>query len=154
MINRNELAVIVANVIKLQGTIDITCYGNDMFPLIREGNMSTFGRVREEELQIGDVCLFANNEGCLLLYRLIEIEVDGQQPAQYIFRGDACDKPEQPVTFSRIIGKLAAIHREGKIVYTNHWKSRLLETAVLQVPFWSKLSRWAALRRKDGTSTT
>ncbi|RCW47559.1 hypothetical protein [Paenibacillus prosopidis] len=150
MIERNELAVIIGKVIENRGSIDVTCYGNAMFPFLREGNMTTCVRVREEELSIGDVCLFGNNEGSLLLYRIIDIN-DEQQPALYILRGDTCDRPESPVPFTRIIGKLAAVHRDGKVIYAYHWKSRLLEVAVLQIPYWSKLLRWTAKRRFDRT---
>lgn len=149
---RNELAGIIAKVIENRGSIDVTCYGDAMFPLLRDGNVTTFVRVREEELQIGDVCLFETNEGHLLLYRMIDID-DEQQPAIYTFRGDTCDNPEQPVTYSHIIGKLKAVHRDGKVVYVNHWRSRLLEAAVLQIPFWSKFSRWMAKIRYDRAST-
>ncbi len=148
---RNELAVIIAKVIENRGSIDVTCYGDAMFPLLRDGNVTTFVRVREEELQIGDVCLFETNEGHLLLYRMIDID-DEQQPAMYTFRGDTCDIPQQPVTYSHIIGKLKAVHRDGKVLYVNHWRSRLLEAAVLQIPFWSKFSRWMANRRYDRAS--
>ena len=148
---RNELAVIIAKIIENRGSIDVTCYGDAMFPLLRDGNVTTFVRVREEELQIGDVCLFETNEGHLLLYRMIDID-DEQQPAMYTFRGDTCDIPQQPVTYSHIIGKLKAVHRDGKVLYVNHWRSRLLEAAVLQIPFWSKFSRWMANRRYDRAS--
>jgi signal peptidase I len=148
---RNELAVIIAKVIENRGAIDVTCYGDAMFPLLRDGNVTTFVRVREEELQIGDVCLFETNEGHLLLYRMIDID-DEQQPAMYTFRGDTCDIPQQPVPYSHIIGKLKAVHRDGKVLYVNHWRSRLLEAAVLQIPFWSKFSRWMANRRYDRAS--
>lgn len=148
---RNELAVIIAKVIENRGSIDVTCYGDAMFPLLRDGNVTTFVRVREEELQIGDVCLFETNEGRLLLYRMIDID-DEQQPAMYTFRGDTCDIPQQPVTYSHIIGKLKAVHRDGKVLCVNHWRSRLLEAAVLQIPFWSKFSRWMANRRYDRAS--
>lgn len=148
---RNELAVIIAKVIDNRGSIDVTCYGDAMFPLLRDGNMTTFVRVREEELLIGDVCLFESKEGHLLLYRIIDID-DEQQPAMYTFRGDTCDIPQQPVTYSHIIGKLKAVHRDGKVLYVNHWRSRLLEAAVLQIPFWSKFSRWMANRRYDRAS--
>ncbi|MGM0884310.1 MAG: hypothetical protein ACQEXQ_25125 [Bacillota bacterium] len=150
MIERNELAVIIGKIIENRGSIDVTCYGNAMFPFLREGNMATCVRVREEELRIGDVCLFGNNEGYLLLYRIIDIN-DEQQPAIYTLRGDTCDEPEHPVPFTRIIGKLSAVHRVGKVIYAYHWKSRLLEAAALQIPFWSKLLRLAAKRRFDRT---
>lgn len=146
MNDRNGLAVIIAKVIENQGSIDVTCYGNAMFPFLREGNVTTFVHVREEELLIGDVCLFENNEGHLLLYRIVDID-DERQPALYTLRGDTFDVPEAPVPFTKIIGKLIAVHRDGKIIYAYHWKSRLLEAAVLQIPYWSKLSRWAAKRR-------
>jgi signal peptidase I len=151
MMLRNELTVIIAKVVEKRGSIDVTCYGNDMFPFLQDGNVTTFVRVREEELQIGDVCLFENNEGHLLLYRMIEIKYD-QQSASYIFRGDTCDVPERPVAYSKIIGKLKAVHRDGKVLYVNHWRSRLLEAAVLQIPFWPKVSRWIANRRYGRTS--
>lgn len=151
MMVRNELAVIVAKVIENRGSIDVTCYGHAMFPLLRDGNVTTFSRVREEELLIGDVCLFEADEGYLLLYRLIDID-DEQQPAKYTFRGDTCELPERPVTYSRIIGKLRTVHRDGKVLNVNHWRSRLLEAAVLQIPFWPKFSRWIANRRYGQTS--
>lgn len=150
MIERNELADIIGKVIENRGSIDVTCYGDAMFPFLREGNMTTCVRVREEELRIGDVCLFGNNEGYLLLYRIIDIN-DEQQPALYTLRGDTCDEPLSPIPFTSIIGKLAAVHRDGKVIYAGHWKSRLLEAAVLQIPYWSKLLRWAAKRRFDRT---
>lgn len=151
MVDRNELAVIIAKIINKRGSIDVRCYGHAMFPFLREGNISTFVRVQEEGLQIGDVCLFANKSGNLLLYRIIDVDNE-QQTALYTFRGDTCDISEYPVDFSRIIGKLQAVHRNGRVVYADHWKSCLLEAAVLQIPYWSKLSRWIANRRYNHTS--
>lgn len=151
MMVRNELAVIVAKVMASRGFIDIMCYGDAMYPLVQDGNVSTFVKVREKDLQIGDVCLFVNKEGQLLLYRIIDLD-DEQHPAIYTFRADTYDVPELPVSYSQIIGKLKAVHRDGRAIYVHHWRSRLIEAAVLQIPYWTKISRWAAHRRYDRTS--
>lgn len=151
MVGRNELAVIIAKVIEIRGSIDVTCYGNAMYPFLREGNMSTFVRVQQDRLQIGDICLFESDAGRLLLYRIIDID-DDQQSVLYTFRGDTYDVPEKPVPFSQIIGKLNAVHRNGKIVYVDNWQSLLLEAAVLQIPFWTKFFRWIAKRQHNRTS--
>lgn len=151
MIDRNEWAGIVAKIIRNRGSIDVTCYGITMFPLLREGNITTVVRVREEDLHIGDVCLFENAEGHMLMFRIIAID-NKQKPAAYIFRGDTCDQAEQPVPFSRIMGKLKVVHRDGRVIRVHHWEVRLLEAAALQIPYWSRFSRWAANRRYNRAS--
>ncbi|MGO4540686.1 hypothetical protein [Paenibacillus sp. 2TAB19] len=143
---RMGLPAIIAAIVERQGEIDVTCYGDAMFPLLREGNISTFSRVNEKELRPGDVCLYASVDGELLIERIVNVE-KAVNATRYTFRGDASKLRRAPIDFTSIIGRLKAIHRDGRIVYVYGWQARLLEAAALQLPLWPNLARFAAKRR-------
>ncbi|MDQ0060598.1 hypothetical protein [Paenibacillus harenae] len=143
---RLGLPAIIAAIVERQGEIDVTCYGDAMFPLLREGNISTFTRVKEKELQPGDVCLYASAEGELLIERIVDVEKTNHV-SRYIFRSDTGGIRRTPIGFASIIGRLYAVHRDGRAVFAHGWQARLLESAALQLPLWPKLAKFAANRR-------
>lgn len=146
MEHRYELASILLSIVEGQGGIDVTCYGRSMFPLLREGNIASFNKVKEHELQPGDVCLFSDEFGELHIMRIIQIDGAVRMP-RYLFRSDDGETVPYPIAFANIIGRLHAVHRNGTIVYAHHWQAKLLEAAALQIPLWPKLARYAANRR-------
>lgn len=143
----NELTPVMSAVIKRTGRIELPSAGISMYPLIKEGNVSTFIAVRREELKIGDICLFVTIQGSLIGHRLHSVKLDGDQE-WFIFKGDTCFEQDDPVPFTSIIGRWSGVRRNSRFLPSNHWKSRLLAVLTLHVPKWHKVIRWCAERKQ------
>lgn len=143
----NDLSPMMSAAIKRTGKIELPSVGISMYPLIKEGNVSTFTTVRREELKVGDICLFMTIKGPLIGHRLHEVKQDGVQEL-FIFKGDTCFEPDDPVPFASIIGRWSGVRRNNRFLPANHWKSKLLTALSLHVPKWYKVIRWYAERKQ------
>lgn len=139
----NDLMPVMSAVIERTGKIELPSVGISMYPLIKEGNVSTFMTVRREELNIGDICLFNTTQGSLIGHRLHAVKQDGAQE-WFIFKGDTCFEPDDPVPFSSIIGRWAGVRSNSRFVPANHWRSKLIAVLAKFVPKWYKVMRWYA----------
>ncbi|HTG71902.1 MAG TPA: hypothetical protein VL921_21795 [Candidatus Udaeobacter sp.] len=143
----NELVPVLTAAIERTGKIELPSSGISMYPLIKEGNISTFMSVRREDLKVGDICLFVTEHGLLTGHRLYAVKEDILQE-WYIFKGDTCLVPDDPVPFSSIIGRWSGVRRNSRFVPANHWESKLLAALVKYVPKWYKVIRWCAERKQ------
>jgi signal peptidase len=143
----NDLTPVMSAAMKRTGKIELPSVGISMYPLIKEGNVSTFRTVRREELEIGDICLFVTKEGALIGHRLYAVKQDGAEE-RFIFKGDTCFVPDDPVPFSSIIGRWSGVRRNSRFLPADHWWSRLLAALARHVPKWHKVIRWCAERNQ------
>jgi signal peptidase len=131
------------------GFVDIPSSGYSMFPSIRPGDVCQFRPVVQEQLMIGDVLLFVNEEGKLIGHRLIRIT--GSE-AGMIFecKGDTNNYPDLTVTSDRMLGKLAMIRRvnsKGKSITipANHYLFSAWGKVMLRLPILSSSLRKLAI---------
>ncbi|QJC51144.1 hypothetical protein HGI30_05910 [Paenibacillus albicereus] len=96
--------------IQKRGAMELTSFGMSMYPLIREGDVSRFERVRARDLEVGDVCLFVSGSGILTGHRLVEIRGEGAG-RQYVFRGDTSYIADDPVGPEAILGLWTGVRR-------------------------------------------
>lgn len=143
----HDLTPVMSAVIKRTGKLELPSAGISMYPLIKEGNVSTFLAVRREELKIGDICLFVTEQGALIGHRLYAVKQDGAREL-FIFKGDTCFEPDDPVPFASILGRWSGVSRNRRFQPANHWRSRLLAALALRVPKWYKVIRWCAERKE------
>lgn len=143
----NEWIAVLSAAIERTGKIELPSSGISMYPLIKEGNISTFLTVRREDLKVGDIYLFNTIQGSLTGHRLHAVKQDGGQE-WFIFKGDTCFEPDDPVPFSSIIGRWAGVRRNSRFVPADHWESKLLAALAKYVPKWYKVSRWCAERKQ------
>ena len=110
----HDLAPVMSAVIKRTGKIELPSAGISMYPLIKEGNVSTFLTVQREELKLGDICLFVTDQGPLIGHRLYAVKQDGAQEL-FIFKGDTCFEPDDPVPFTSIIGRWSGVRAKQSL---------------------------------------
>jgi signal peptidase I len=143
----HDLAPVMSAVIQRTGKIELPSAGISMYPLIKEGNVSTFLSVQREELKLGDICLFVTDQGELIGHRLYAVKQDGSKEL-FIFKGDTCFEPDDPLPFTSIMGRWSGVRRNSRFQAANHWRSRLLAVLALRVPKWHKVIRWCAERNE------
>ncbi|CAM4208761.1 signal peptidase [Paenibacillus endophyticus] len=143
----HDLTPVMSAVIQRTGKIELPSAGISMYPLIKEGNVSTFLSVLREELKLGDICLFVTDQGALTGHRLYAVKKDGSKEL-FIFKGDTCLEPDDPVPFTSILGRWSGVRRNNRFQASNHWRSRLLALLALRVPKWHKVIRWCAERNE------
>lgn len=143
----HDLTPAISAVIQRTGKIELPSAGISMYPLIKEGNVSTFLSVQREELKLGDICLFVTDQGALIGHRLYAVKQDGSKEL-FIFKGDTCFEPDDPLPFTSILGRWSGVRRNSRFQAANHWRSRLLAVLALRVPKWHKVIRWCAERNE------
>jgi len=101
---------IVKKLLSENGAIAIPSRGYSMYPAIRPKDECVFAAANEEEIAIGDILLFENEDGMLVGHRLIGI-AESAAGRSYVCKGDANRYPDVPVGIESIAGKLSAIRR-------------------------------------------
>ncbi|OME85244.1 hypothetical protein BK120_12045 [Paenibacillus sp. FSL A5-0031] len=143
----HDLTQVMSAVIQRTGKIELPSAGISMYPLIKEGNVSTFLSMQREELKLGDICLFVTDQGALIGHRLYAVKQDGSKEL-FIFKGDTCYEPDDPVPFTSILGRWSGVRRNNHFQAANHWRSMLLAVLALRVPKWHKVIRWCAVKNE------
>ncbi|MFC4776137.1 hypothetical protein ACFO9Q_05070 [Paenibacillus sp. GCM10023252] len=134
--------------------MELASYGISMYPLIREGDISTFEVVDSNSLKVGQVYLFINEDGALVGHRLHSIQQSQQsqhsQPVvcNYLFKGDTCDELDSPVSRDSIIGHLIGVRRGTRWLPSDGIRARWIGWMVQRAPGWSKLMRRLARYRQ------
>jgi len=109
--------------------------GVSMVPLVRDGDVLLVRPVTVEQVRIGDVVLFHQGPGRVLVHRVIR-RLACPEGARFLLQGDNVGQPDGVIPGAQIHGRLAAIERAGAQIDMNHravrWLGRL---AVLR-------SRW------------
>ncbi len=95
------------------GFVDIPSSGYSMFPTIRPGDVCQFSPIHNDQLLIGDIVLFLNEEGKLIGHRLIRI-TGSHDKTIFECKGDTNQYPDLIVTRDRLLGKLATIRRVNR----------------------------------------
>ena len=103
---------IILNSIANGGTTEMTVTGSSMRPLLKD-RVSSVRLTKPDELKKGDIVLFENEDGHLVLHRIFRCD-----NGLYDMLGDNCRSPERSIPRERIIAKVCAYSRTGK-----KWKS-------------------------------
>ena len=110
--------------------------GGSMYPTICDGDLITVEPINPSEIVIGDIILYRHEYG-VVAHRVIDIEVPESSvlSPQHCFtlRGDAANNDDDPVRADRILGKVVAFERNG----------RLLDPYCLRLKLFCKARRWA-----------
>jgi signal peptidase len=98
--------------------------GSSMHPTIRSGDSLLVAPVEPDRVRTGDIILYAATPSRLLAHRVIEIvrhacpgpegaDAAGTEAA-FLMKGDGCPHPDPPVASDRVLGKVAAVERNGR----------------------------------------
>lgn len=93
-----------------------------MWPLLKEGGCQVQIGVRDgRQLRPGDVVLYRNRDGKLVLHRIIRVE----QPGTYLLCGDHQWKPCEQVKDGQILAVAQGFFRNGHYFDDRTWWYRL-----------------------------
>src|SRR5690606_20802597 len=117
--------VLISRQLNEYGYLDIPSSGYSMYPSIRPGDVCQFSPVAREQLLLGDVLLYINEEGKLIGHRLIRL-TDSDAGLILECKGDTNNDPDMVMTYDRVLGKLVRIrraNRKGKMITisANHY---------------------------------
>lgn len=152
-----DMAPIVAALLRKRGSIELPSFGMSMYPLIQEGDVSRFVTTDAAELAVGDVCLFVNAYGIMTGHRLVSIgSEDGDDV--FLFRGDTSFIPDDPVPAGAILGKWTGVRSGTGWKPESGFRSRALRLLVLRIPLTRKVLRklgnWSMSRKPLYRSTS
>lgn len=81
-----------------------------MIPFIRGGDFVTIAPASRVRLRRGDIAAFARAEtGPIVIHRVVQVHQDG-----LLTRGDNCPEPDGLIPFSRILGYVTRVERDGR----------------------------------------
>src|ERR1035441_180619 len=101
---RCELA---AEALCVSGKLRLRVFGGSMLPSIWPGDVLLIRRTPLAEMGLGDLILYASDSG-FIVHRIVKKDAD-----TFTTRGDSLRVDDQPVPFSRVLGKIAIIERNG-----------------------------------------
>ncbi len=115
---------LVVKLVRSAGSASLKVNGLSMMPAIWPGDVLSVRRQAPGELRPGQILLF-QRDGRLTAHRLIRIEGD-----RLITRGDALSWFDQPVNAAEVVGQVAGISRNRRVVKL---KRSLWQRAAAQV---------------------
>jgi signal peptidase len=95
-------------------SVKIEASGYSMFPFLRKGDVQTISPVPIEDIQIGDVVVFEQNNNWIS-HRVIAIQKTTNE-ISLTLRGDTSRFLDPTVTKENYIGKTVSFERKGKTI--------------------------------------
>jgi signal peptidase I len=92
----------------------VSVTGTSMFPVLLSGDKVLVKKSAIEELADGDIVVWSNDSLQRIAHRALSIEASATPPL-ITTKGDLCLDPDPPVEFDRVLGKIVAVVREGKV---------------------------------------
>lgn len=105
--------VMLSNLLRKYGTIDLPSKGMSMYPFIKEDDICSFSIYNPSLLKKGDVVLFFLSNGQLVAHRFYKSTFMNNEQ-YFIFKGDTNLTFDEPVKADQILGKLTNIYRKNK----------------------------------------
>ncbi len=118
------LEFLISDCLKNGQIVRFRASGNSMHPTIRQDEVVVVTPVEAAHLALGDIVLSRCGEK-LTAHRLVRFDKENRTGAtsactkrrsMYILRGDACNASDLPIAASRIVGKVIAVERRGRLV--------------------------------------
>ena len=116
--------------------VSIQVTGSSMFPFIRRGERVTIqGVTPSQALHPGEIILFTNSSGRLLLHRVLKIQDDGRNRLIQT-KGDNQRAPDTPITPNMVIARVCGLEKKIPFVKNcclnlDSWSWRLVGKALV-----------------------
>lgn len=111
-INNDDLVNLMVNVFQKGGSLRFCASGASMWPFIRNGDIITLMPSRKKNLENGDIVAFvSDNNNKLTIHRII-----AKRDNSYLIKGDNTSSPDGWVQNEKILGVVAEIEHNGRIV--------------------------------------
>lgn len=118
-------AALSAEILRTGRTLRFRGLGASMQPLVREGDILVVHPVEARAVRCGDAVLFHDEQGRVVVHRVIGIET-GREGRRFTIQGDAVAHPDGVIPQARVFGRLAAIERGGNRIEMDRRAVRLL----------------------------
>jgi len=115
-----EFVKLSENILEKKTGLRFLAKGRSMYPAIRDGDIVNVEPVKGQEIRLGDVVFYRNNEERMVVHRIIKKRVrsDG---CVFITRGDA-NRYGEEVVLNQIFGRVRILERKGrKTNITQSW---------------------------------
>ena len=112
--------------------------GRSMAPAIRSGEIVVVKKIPVVSLRIGDLILFKNNAGALMLHRILFKRCINDSTIVLRTKGDALKSLDGPIQQSEVLGRVYKIQRKGP---AGEWKTIDLDSLK-----WRRLNELIALK--------
>lgn len=144
-----ETALLIQNVVRKTGWIDLPAEGNSMYPFIQHGDVCRFILCDAFSLKKGDIVLYISHSGKLVAHRFYQARKD-QNLTRFIFKGDTNLGFDEPIAPHQMIGKLNAIQKNRLRINARSLPADLWGKLIISVPVLSGLFRYHLNRRRAG----
>jgi signal peptidase I len=111
-----EALDLLADLLANGAAVRFVVTGDSMRPFLCGGETVTLRRVNPAEIRCGNLVLCRQTGGKLLLHRVVRILRGRGLPVRIETQGDALWTPDEPVTSEQVLGRVAAIERDGAFV--------------------------------------
>jgi len=97
-------------------------FGFSMTPFICDGDLIEVEPIALDQVATGDILLLRDSQGGLLVHRVICRHL--KRP-WLLTKGDALSGPDKPAQADQILGRVAALHRDGRLIDLRSLSQRL-----------------------------
>jgi hypothetical protein len=140
---------LVSDIMNFFGEMRICVTGRSMLPSVRPGDILLVRNQELEQIVPGDIVLFAQNEQ-LLTHRVVGDNRWGET-SFLVTRGDALLANDPPVFTHQLLGRVAAIFRDGLRIDPRAGRSRRCQLAaalLARSEFLARFVKWILSRRQ------
>jgi hypothetical protein len=92
----------------------VSVMGSSMFPVLVSRDKVLVKKSAIEELATGDIIVWSRDSFQRIAHRVLSIDASSTPPL-ITTKGDLCLDPDHPIAFDRVLGKIVAAIREGKV---------------------------------------
>ncbi len=135
-------------ILNQKGWIEIPASGASMYPIIRDGDICRFEKIREVAFTNRDILLFHSSNGQLVGHRFSH-HYTHNGVTYYIFKGDTNYTTDSPITSNELIGRLTLIKKKLIPIRSDGWLASLWTCLISQFPLLPVYCKRFLWRRGD-----
>jgi len=136
--SRAELVELSKEMMKEGYRVSLRATGKSMYPFIRDGDIIEIERVNVQQIKLGDIIFYHNEDRDIVAHRVIR-KSSGNLGPLFITKGDANSDSGEEVQPDKILGRVIAIERNGQKIRLGRFINRFISTCYAKV---SPLSKW------------
>lgn len=113
LLSNSNLLKLTRHLIKRRVSIRFRAKGISMRPFIQDGDLITVSPLLNSSVRVGDVVLYKTADDRVIAHRMIQKTIKDKKTVFYI-KGDATFGQPEKVDTKRVLGRIAAIERNGR----------------------------------------
>ncbi|MDO9530040.1 MAG: signal peptidase I [Syntrophales bacterium] len=138
LLNNSDLLKFSGDLLKRGTSIRFRAKGFSMRPFIQDGDIITVSPFQNSPVKVGDVVLYKTADDRAIVHRVIRKTITGSG-TEFFIKGDAAFGQPETVDLKNILGRIAAIERNGRKRKLN---TKLYRIIGLFIAGLSPLNHW------------